>query len=849
MAGRRLGAGGAFNLRVGSEMDAQVIQVYRLAAPWAVWGVGLPAAAGAIRIVRVFGHHPSILSIGMFVGSVAITGLVRKVSAGRSKFARRWLIITTAAGMFWLAGASVVSSMFWPPTGLMWTLWTLGFVGPLSWNIRNSQHGDGIEDAVPAATVRVSQGPKFVDAGHVVRVIAGWVPGVRTALEAGSSVVPALGKPWEQAAIESGPADVDKVIEGKVVTPESGIDPNVVWNRILNNWRIFTTRKAAGRELNGARLKLVHMSSVRIKTKVILKRGEQLPKMLEDAREHLAVMNGFKLSDVQIMPNSQQKHGEAFVDWVLHDTHKASHAWEGLGSGDWHSIGDKEIEFGTYEDGRRASVFQPARPKKGKVLSHLGIEGMPGSGKSNFSRLCLAEGVRIYDVEDWVMDPVKAEQTVGCVAPAIDWVAVTKPEAENLIDFVMDITEARFRYLGTYGYDNWEPGCGLPFLRVWLEEGNVMAQIVGDRMEDVGNVARSAGVALNGSFQRLHSGDVPTGLRAVFGDTMSYGCKKPGDSFILPEALADAGADPTWGITCPGKLYWGRSDLDLDQQMITVRTDFVDPDLALAEVRRFAAEKRARIERDFPDWIAMLEEADTNGYYKNRTTGTAFRAKIDAAQAKRAEREAKKNGTTAPTKAEPVPVTPPPTFGTVEPEDTPPTYSPDQNEDKDMTSRDDNDKLSDPEYREGMERMQHDDNTYAREMGRLGGDPNWLHEIGDPSDDRLEIPIPRPDEVLTFGGVKMDPPVNRGPALAHLISFLAEKGPGWKFQPHDAAEACRPETGKKSVWYRTEVSTTLLTAGIVERTDRGEYRVATNIRSEETRKRIDDLLGRIPADA
>jgi hypothetical protein len=826
-------------------MDAQVIQVYRLAAPWAVWAGGLPAAAGAIRIVRVFGHHPSILSIGLFVGSVAITGLVRKVTTGRSRFARRWLIMTTAGSLFWLTASSWVSSLFWPPNGLMWTLWTLGFVGPLSWNIRNAQHSDGIEDAVPTAAVRAAKGPKLIDIGQFVRMVAGWLPGVRTALEAGSTVVPALGKPWEPAAL--GPGDGDKVLTGKVVTPGSGVDPNVVWARIQNNWRIFTTRKSAGRELNGARLVLVHLSPVRIKTKVVLRRGEQLPKMLEDAREHLAVMNGLKLSDVQIMPNSQQKHGEAFVDWVLHDTHSKSREWEGLGDAEWRSIGETEIEFGTYEDGERATVFQPALPKKGKVLSHLGIEGMPGSGKSNFARMCIAEGVRTYDVEDWVMDPVKAEQTVGCVAPAIDWIAVTKPEAEQLIEFVMDITEARFRFLGTYGYDNWEPGCGLPFLRVWLEEGNVMAQIVGDRMEDVGNVARSAGVALNGSFQRMHSGDVPTGLRAVFGDTMSYGCKKPGDSFILPEALADAGADPTWGITCPGKLYWARSDLDLDRQMVTVRTDYVDPDLALAEVRRFAEEKRRRIQQEFPEWVAMLEEVDTNGYYKNRTTGAALRAKIDAAQAKRAEREAKKNKKTSA--AEPALAAPPPTFGAPEPEDDTPTYSPDQNEDKDMTKHDDNDKWTDPAYREGLERMEHDDRTYIREMQRLGADTSWVHEIGDPSDNRLEIPIPRPDEVLSFGGTKMTPPVSRAAALAHLISFLAEKGPGWKFQPHDAAIVCRPETGKKSGWYRTEISTTLLTAGIVEHTDRGEYRVATNIRSEETRKRIDDLLGRIPADA
>ena len=174
--------------------------------------------------------------------------------------------------------------------------------------------------------------------------------------------------------------------------------------------------------------------------------------------------------------------------------------------------------FGQREDGSLMEWFQPAMPAKGINLAHLAMEGMNGSGKSNVSRLAIAQGVRIFDVVDWAADPMKATQTLGAVAGAIDWIAPSKREATDQFEFTVDYVTARAEYLGNNGYDEWEPGCGLPFHRIWLQEGNLTADLLGDDAEKIGNLARSTGVALNGEFQRMHNTSVSTGLRAVFSD-------------------------------------------------------------------------------------------------------------------------------------------------------------------------------------------------------------------------------------------------------------------------------------------------------------------------------------------
>jgi hypothetical protein len=839
------GTAGAFNLRVGTDKDAQAIKMLQHAAPWSLWIFGLPIAALALRLARRFWGHHTLLEVGMAAGTVVLTALVYKVTSARG-MDRIHHVVNMFAVMGWLTAVT------WSgPNGALGIVYLVGgLTGCTAWNVRYTKHIDRVMDAIPTSTKAARSRPPIVDVGYVVRALASRAPVVRTAMEGAGNVVPALKRPWAPAGeLTAGrtPASgtavntdgtVDKVLSGVVLKGKAvGTDPKPVWERIARNWKVFTTQRQAGRELNGARLVPLALTPTRIKSKVVLARGHHLPKMVEDAREHLAVMNGLPLSQVQVLA-SGGLHGEVLVDWIIYDTLSSTLEWQGI-DGQWRGITDAPLVFGQREDGSLMTWHQPAIPDKGVNLSHLGMEGMNGSGKSNVARLAIAQGVRIFDVVDWVMDPMKATQTIGCVMAALDWMAPTSKEAVELIEFVVELVTARAEYLGNNGYDEWVPGCGLPFQRVYLEEGNLTADLLGSEMENVGNLARSTGVALIASFQRMHSANVPTGLRAVFSETMSFGCRGAGDAFLLPDELSAAGADPSvWKSKKPGMLYWASRMEDVEQWIIPGRTFRASEKVAAEVCDTYGDEKHRRVRDEFPDWVELIRKLDSNGVYRNRTTGPAKRASILEARAKRDGRKERAH----------------------RPADAPENrteHAPETEDEPMIENTDDNpqppeaDVHTDPAYLEGLRKPTPTVDQMQKEVIAMGGDPAFLEDAKDESLDSQEIPIPHPDMVLHFGQPPMpERPHGKAKSLAHLIAYLAEKGPGYRFQPHEVAGDCIEITGKSMSWYRTILTTEIPAMGLTEwDPEKGVHRVAKDIRNEDTRRRVAEQLSRIPVDA
>lgn len=860
--------GTGLNLRIGSEMDAQVIKVIQFAAPWAIWLFGVPLMAGALLLAKKFWGHPLTISAGMAVVTAVLTWLVWKVTSARKGYFRWHPVINMVGTMGWLTSMVMV-----PPNGLHGIIWLIGgFAACVGWNVRNASQGDPIHDI--GAMTRSGggsghsgggDGPRYLDVGYVVRAVAGRVPPVRTIMEGAGNVVPALKKPWETPALEAGsqpstdpenggekPPTVD-VVGGSVV----GVDPKPIWNSISSNWRRFTTQMETGRQLNGARLVPLKLSPTRIKTEVQLRAGRQEPKLVEDVRGLLASLNHLPPTSVIPLPNPKD-YSKVYLDFVIHDVLATSRRWSGPhgawkrndmglwvrdGEIKWTSIGEKAIQFGMYEDGVLAELFQPARPKLNKNLSHIAFEGMNGSGKSNVARLAVTAGVLMYDVVDWVIDPKKAVQTMGCAASALEWFAITEAEAVDLINFVVALITAKANYLGELGYDNWEPGCGLPFHRIWIEEGNLVAGLLGSDMEDAGNLARSAGVAINGSFQRMHHESVPTGFRAVFPESMSFGVNKHGDAFILPDELSDAGCDPSqWKNHQPGKLYWNSAGVELERKVMDVRSFLVEQKLAEAVCAEYSAAKLAKVKEMFPDYYDLLESIDANGVFRTRTTGQMVREKIDKTRARKAAQKAKQNGGgsggSSPVPApRPAPVEEPET----EQDDIPNselTGAPEMSEEQQTDAR----------YQEGMERKTTTPNRFAEEAEKMGERAYFLKdpELADSRVDRQEIPIPAPEDVLRFGDPEPDSPADRPRALAYVITFLAKKGPGWAFQPHEVAMECMDHIGRSAGWYRTEISTTLKAMGIVMKdAERDRYVVAADIRSQRTVDRVREFLDQL----
>lgn len=865
MARRRTGRG--FNLRVGTETEHSVIRAIQFAAPWVIWAVGMPIMAGALLLAKKFWGHPQVMNVSMGVSTIVLTWLIWKVTASRKGYFRWHPAVNMIGGMGWLW-----SMVAFHPNGLHGIAWLIGGgAACLGWTVRTADQGDPIHDIGAATVVTVTRGstgdggrsgPRVVDMSYVARAMAGKAPVVRTVLEGAGKVVPALKKPWETPALEKGTTpgtdpenDGDKpptndILPGEVV----GVDPKPVYQMIAANWRRFTTQMDTGRQLNGAKLVPLKLTSTRIKTEVRLRPGRQEPKLVEDARGLLASLNHLPPTSVIPLPNPKD-FSKVYLDFVIQDVlaktrtwsgpngawtkNPKSGLWEKTGNPQWTSIGQKAIQFGLYEDGVLAEIFQPASKKLDKTLSHVAFEGMNGSGKSNVARLAVTAGVLMYDVMDWVIDPKKAEQTMGCASDALEWFAITEPESVDLIHFVVRFITAKARYLGELGYDEWEPGCGLPFNRIWIEEGNLVAGLLGSDMEDAANLARSAGVAINGSFQRMHHESVPTGFRAAFPESMSFGVNKLTDAFILPDEMSDAGCDPSqWKNHQKGKLYWNSAAVDLERKVMEVRSFLVENRLAEIICAEYADKKMAKVKEMFPDYYELLDSIDANGIYRTRTTGKMVREKIDKARARRAERDARKNGkgTTTTTVPSPRPAPEPETEQDIIPNN-------ELNGEPEMTRE----QKDDERFMEGMARVSTTPSQYADMLEGMGERADFLRdpELADPKVDNQPIVIPSPDEVLHFGDPKPDSEVDRPRAVAFVISYLAER-PGWEFLPHEVAVECMEHIGRSAGWYRNEISTTLAGMGLVlknKKTDK--WVVSEDIRSARTQARIQEFLEEI----
>ena len=840
---RRGFSGQTFRIRTGSDWDAQGLQIVRLGAPIALTTMGLPAVALGLRGIRLM-DHAWLLEIGMGGFTVLLTTIMWKISSARKGW-RKWLHIgNIAASMGWLTAAASVDHLFWPVNGLLWTIWCLMAIGgSLAWILTTFKHTDNLQDLVDAGGVGGPSTPKYVDMGVIMRAVAG-APVVRQVTQAATPAFPVLGKLHEHRAIEA-PSDVvdGEVVEDAPVAPPP-VDPLIQakksWIAIQTAWKFFTTKTPDGAKLRGAPIVLVDMKPNMVKTKIVLKKGFQLPNLVDDARQHLAVILRVPVSKITRVPQSDAPEGEVHLTFTF-DTAKAKEiiVWPGAPK-EWTSI-VKEMVYGTYEDGRPATMRMAGVPKLHIVPRHLAIEGITRGGKSNVAKIAVVAGLKQYDVVDWAVDPVKAEQTWGPIAPAVDWISTSMESTTEFAAFLLDYIEARFRYLGQHDYDQWEDGCGLPFHRIWVEEGNLVIPLFGDDFENAARIALSAGVMLVVSAQTWHHGDIPTPFRALFGDKMTYGFEKEKDAFLLSEKLVDAGACPDWGVKVPGKHYWMRSDLPLEDQAMTVRAFHADKKVVLSACRELAAEKHERVIRDHPDWVVLLKSVDANGVYANRLTGTTLRAQIDKniGYVDPNAPVAEVDDTPAPSAHVPSPrtaVTPGSQYA-------PPTET---ETDHTMDYADDADDYVEPA---GRDRLTPTDDEMRREMKKLGGNADWLDEIGPDTPGSLESMMPHPDEVLKFDTPPgPDKPHTRRQVMDHLIATLAHPpfGPGKAFEPHDVAEACRNKGIRRSrSWYRGEISTTLLGMGVVRRDRNERYTVALDILTRDVQTRVERALADI----
>lgn len=232
------------------------------------------------------------------------------------------------------------------------------------------------------------------------------------------------------------------------------------------------------------------------------------------------------------------------------------------------------LHIGVYEDGVIAAILAAAaNPRLGINLSHMVIIGTTGAGKSATGRDIIAEIGTRREASIWAIDIVKRRQTLGCAESVLDWFATDRDEAYAMIDCLPEVIAARTDYLASRNLDNWEPGCGLNHLTVWIEE---FAPVLRDleTFVDVATSARSAGVWIVLSGQRVTFDNLPTSVRNVINDTLCLGVRDDSEAvYALGSDMVAAGANPAaWTNQAPGMAYLKGAGIEKDRQMIPLRS-------------------------------------------------------------------------------------------------------------------------------------------------------------------------------------------------------------------------------------------------------------------------------------
>jgi hypothetical protein len=255
----------------------------------------------------------------------------------------------------------------------------------------------------------------------------------------------------------------------------------------------------------------------------------------------------------------------AVTDFIVSDPRLLEHPdpWPGP-----HAPGaDMSVPFrlGTWQTGEVALI--PRLP-----LFHTRGMGMTGSAKTMGWGYCqLGEGVTRQDYAAMILDPAKGEQFFGAWRPALHRFETSEEKGLYLLRALHRARRARSDYLGARHLGQWEPGCGLSFLDLFLAEapdvirmletartrmaGAVMS--MDDWLSDVKN-GRSAGMAWNVDLQLSLASEMPT----VSQGQMSHLClgveSRKQAAFGLSARQIDATTcrPELWGKKRPGMAYW-----------------------------------------------------------------------------------------------------------------------------------------------------------------------------------------------------------------------------------------------------------------------------------------------------
>lgn len=309
---------------------------------------------------------------------------------------------------------------------------------------------------------------------------------------------------------------------------------------------------------------------VRIKPKL----GVTL-KDFQDRVDKLAQMFGVSLNRIRVWGDAKDPN-TIFVDIFDDEPFAKVAEWAGPflpGK----SIAEP-IEFATYDMGERPQLYIGGR--NGGSSQHFLTAGMSGAGKSYGWQSIYGTILNRQEVSVLYADPAKGLQTVKPLLSGISWFANGVEESLEMFKGVERAIKARGTWLANQDLENWVPGCGLNLLILHIEEA---ARFMSDpevskedlaRLTRIIQEARSAGIVVVYSLQRITHDCIPTSLRYNLGGILCFGLKTASDTKLV---MGDTPALPhTLKDKFPGTFYFDAKGIDQDKLGFQLKTDKLD---------------------------------------------------------------------------------------------------------------------------------------------------------------------------------------------------------------------------------------------------------------------------------
>ncbi|MEU9832725.1 DNA translocase FtsK [Streptosporangium sp. NPDC048047] len=231
---------------------------------------------------------------------------------------------------------------------------------------------------------------------------------------------------------------------------------------------------------------------------------------------------------------------------------------------------DKPLRIGVYQDGDEVEYHF--------VGHHLQIMGMTGSGKSiGGAWNIIGEIITRHDAAVFSIDISKDDQTMGPLREGLHRFETTKAGAVELIRAMHKAIPERTKWLASRGYSNWEPGCGLTYWYLHIEEiAKLVSEIGGQDEELLGEILkeiRSAGGSVILSLQRADYTQIPTIFRSQMAK-MCFGLSDPDDvKYGVSSRQRKADVEPhEWEDHYPGMAYLDGKSIRTTHYAMPLRT-------------------------------------------------------------------------------------------------------------------------------------------------------------------------------------------------------------------------------------------------------------------------------------